>query len=542
MKNTTVRSRIVFGFSSVILLMAALCAFAWMELRGIAGQVAALDNDSLPGLSVAGRLNAVTAESYASVEQCLFEMDATALAQCAATARAKIAEQAELARSYERTIQTEADRDLYGSIKADIPPYVAAVEQVLALNADPKTRSRTQAAFAGQAVPAWHQLQVAIEAEVNSNKTSADHAGAQIIEAVSRAKTGLLLSLIAGLILAGAAGYFLIKAVNGPLALLVKAMEPMRAGDFSRKGDLPVAAEFGILAGGLDALAQSLSGLIRRVQTSVLQVNTSATEIAATAQEQLTTANEVAATTSEIGATSKEISTTSKELVQTVTSISDVAAATASLAGSGHAGLTRMKSTMKQIADASSNINSRLSTLSDKTTNIGMVVTTITKVADQTNLLSLNAAIEAEKAGDYGRGFGVVAVEIRRLADQTAGATSDIEQMVKEMQSAVAAGVMGMDRFSEEVRQGVDVVQQVSDELSQIIQHVQALAPNFTIVSEGIQSQSIGALQISDSLSQLTEVARQTVESQRQSNSAIEGLHEAARALQDGVARFVLNT
>jgi methyl-accepting chemotaxis protein WspA len=77
--------------------------------------------------------------------------------------------------------------------------------------------------------------------------------------------------------------------------------------------------------------------------------------------------------------------------------------------------------------------------------------------------------------------------------------------------------------------------------LSQIIQHVQALAPNFNIVSEGIQSQSIGALQISDSLSQLTEVAKQTVESQRQSNSAIEGLHEAARALQEGVARFVLN-
>lgn len=539
--NTTVRSRIILGFSSVILLMAALCAFAWMELRGIAEQVAALNSDSLPGLFVAGRLNTVTAESYASLEQCLFELDAASVAQCTSASRVKIAEQAELARSYERTIQTQADRDLYGSIRAAIPPYVTAAEQALALNADVHNRSRTQVSFLGQVAPAWRQLQAAIEAEVNSNKTNADYAVRQIVDALSRAKTGLLLSLIGGLLLAGTAGFFLVRAVNSPLALLVKAMEPMRAGDFSRKGDLPVAAEFGILAGGLDAMAQSLSALIRRVQTSVLQVNTSATEIAATAQEQLTTANEVAATTSEIGATSKEISSTSKELVQTVKSIADIAATTAHLAGSGHAGLTRMKSTMKQIAEASTNINSRLSMLSDKTTNIGIVVTTITKVADQTNLLSLNAAIEAEKAGDYGRGFGVVATEIRRLADQTAAATTDIEQMMKEMQSAVAAGVMGMDRFSEEVRQGVHVVQQVSDELSQIIQHVQALAPNFTIVSEGIQSQSIGALQISDSLSQLTEVARQTVESQRQSNSAIEGLHEAARALQDGAARFVLN-
>ena len=195
---------------------------------------------------------------------------------------------------------------------------------------------------------------------------------------------------------------------------------------------------------------------------------------------------------------------------------------------------------MQQVMEASASINARLAVLSDKAGNIGTVVTTITKVADQTNLLSLNAAIEAEKAGDYGRGFSVVAAEIRRLADQTAVSTGDIEQMVKEMQSAVAAGVMGMDKFSEEVHRGGEMVQQVSDELSQIIHHVQALTPNFEAVSEGMQSQSQGAQQISDALSQLSEASKQTVESLRQSNSAIGQLNEAARGLQDGVARFKL--
>src|SRR5262249_3754186 len=185
-------------------------------------------------------------------------------------------------------------------------------------------------------------------------------------------------------------------------------------------------------------------------------------------------------------------------------------------------------------------IHTRLGVLNEKTGNIGSVITTITKVADQTNLLSLNAAIEAEKAGDYGRGFAVVATEIRRLADQTAGATGDIEQMVKEMQSATAAGIMGMDKFSEEVRRGVEVVQPVSDELSQIIHHVQTLTPNFESVSEGMQSQSLGAQQISEALSQLGEASKQSVESLRQSNLAIEKLNDASRGLQDGVARFTL--
>jgi methyl-accepting chemotaxis protein WspA len=168
------------------------------------------------------------------------------------------------------------------------------------------------------------------------------------------------------------------------------------------------------------------------------------------------------------------------------------------------------------------------------------VVITITKVADQTNLLSLNAAIEAEKAGEYGRGFAVVATEIRRLADQTAVATYDIEQMVKEIQSAVAAGVMGMDKFSEEVRRGMQEVQQVGGQLTQVIQQVQALAPRVESVSEGMQAQATGAEQITQALAQLSEAAQQTVDSLRQSGLAIDELNEVAIGLRSGVSRFTL--
>jgi methyl-accepting chemotaxis protein WspA len=199
-----------------------------------------------------------------------------------------------------------------------------------------------------------------------------------------------------------------------------------------------------------------------------------------------------------------------------------------------------MEETMRHVMEAAGSINAKLTVLSEKASNISQVVTTITKVADQTNLLSLNAAIEAEKAGEYGRGFAVVATEIRRLADQTAVATYDIEQMVKEIQAAVAAGVMGMDKFSEEVRRGMQEVQQVGGQLSQIIQQVQALAPRFEAVNEGMQAQTTGAEQISEALTQLSEAARQTVESLRQSNLAIDELNQVASGLRNGVSRFKL--
>jgi methyl-accepting chemotaxis protein WspA len=332
------------------------------------------------------------------------------------------------------------------------------------------------------------------------------------------------------------------SAVTVPLNQLVAALERMRSGDFTERLHMDRGDEFGVVGDGLDRLADDLSVLVGRVQRSGIQVNMTATEIAATAKEQQSTTNEIAATTAQIGATSKEISATSKELDKTMNEVNQVAEDTARLANSGQSAIARMESTMRQIMEASGSITSKLAVLSEKTANINSVVTTITKVADQTNLLSLNAAIEAEKAGEYGLGFAVVAMEIRRLADQTAVATYDIEKMVKEMQSAVAAGVMGMDKFSEEVRRGADEIRQVSTQLAQIIHQVQTLSPRFQTVSEGMHAQATGAQQISETLTQLSEAAHQTADSLRESNAAIQQLNEAARGLQTSVARFKLES
>jgi methyl-accepting chemotaxis protein WspA len=579
MATGTVRRKIILGFSAVILLMVALCTFAYIQLRGIEAQAIDLRQGSVPGLYLAGRLQAVSISTYTSVQQLILERDPVRMQQIRVYLEDKTTERLQLLQKYEPTLKSDNQRELYEATNAALAPYMVVRRQVERLSADPKTKSEAEALRKDQLEALYGKLQGAIDAELAFNKAAADEAGQRIQESVTRAQTGLLSSLFIGVILSLVAGFFLIQAINRPLARLLADMELLSRGDFSEKVSPAQEGEFGILADGLKLVTASLrdlaqkaeqvadgnlaidvkrlsqqdvlgnalmemieklSTLIRRVQKSGLQVNSSATEIAATAQEQLSTATQVASTTAEIGATSKEISSTSRELVQNIKEITEVAEKTAALAGNGQSGLNRMKATMQQVMDASASINARLGVLSDKAGNIGTVVTTITRVADQTNLLSLNAAIEAEKAGDYGRGFAVVATEIRRLADQTALASGDIELMVKEMQSAVAAGVMGMDKFSEEVRRSGEVVQQVSEELSQIIHHVQALTPHFETVSEGMQSQSQGAQQISDALSQLSEASNQTVESLRQSNSAIEQLNEAARGLQDGVARFTL--
>ena len=364
--------------------------------------------------------------------------------------------------------------------------------------------------------------------------TKADDISAQTAAIVGSAL--IIVVLIATVIV----GRFQSSALTEPLQRLVAALERMRQGDFTQRPKLDRPDEFGVVGDGLNRLVDDLSVLVGQVQRSGIQVGTTATEISASAKEQQSTANEIAATTAEIGATSKEISATARELVKTMNEVNQVAEETAQLANSGQAAIGRMEATMHQIRDGSGSITSKLAVLSEKTANINSVVTTITKVADQTNLLSLNAAIEAEKAGEYGLGFAMVAMEIRRLADQTAVATYDIEKMVKEMQSAVAAGVMGMDKFSEDVRLGVEEIRKVSAQLAQIIHQVQTLTPRFQLVNEGMHAQAAGAQQISETLIQLSDAAHQTAKSLRQSNLAIEQLNEAARGLQTSVARFKL--
>ncbi len=296
------------------------------------------------------------------------------------------------------------------------------------------------------------------------------------------------------------------------------------------------------LGRGVQEMINSLNALVTQVQHSGLSLVSSATAIAATSKQQEATVAEQAATTNEIVTTATEISATSKELVTTMHEVSNVAAGAAGAAENGRVGLNKMESTMKHIVEAAGSISSKFEVLNEKANNINTVVTTITKVADQTNLLSLNAAIEAEKAGEYGFGFSVVAKEIRRLADQTAVATLDIEQMVKEMQSAVSAGVMSMERFSEQVRHSVNDVREVSAQLTQIIEQVQALTPRFETVHHGMQFQAEGAAMINQSMIQLNEAAHQTVDSLKESNSAIAQLNVTAHDLQSGVIKFKVRT
>jgi methyl-accepting chemotaxis protein WspA len=540
MNGWTIRRRVQFSFALIVALMIVTGGVALHRLTRIDDFATELQTDSLPGLQISAQMMSTLLDNYALVQDHVIATSQEKMQALEAAFRVGQERLDTLTEQYARTIARESDVKSYDALRAALKPYRVLQDELLRLGKAERAEEKRALADKEYA-PAFEKIRTVLQTIVDDNEQAARASASDIMLTVRAAEMTVLASGVGALLFALGCGYLLLQAINKPLDRLVNAVTVMGTGDFSRRLAITRQDEFATLATGFNRMSDEIVNLVGQVQKSGIQVNTSVTQIAATSKEQQATAAEIAATTTEIGATSREIAATAKELVRTMGEVAKFADGSASLAASGQAGLTRMAETMRGVVSATGSISDKLAVLNEKAGNIGQVVTTITRVADQTNLLSLNAAIEAEKAGQYGRGFAVVATEIRRLADQTAVATSDIEQMVKDIQSAVSAGVMGMERFSEEVRGGLQAVQQVGAQLSEIIQQVQALAPRCEAVNEGMQAQATGAEQITQALIQLSEAAQQTVESLRQSNQAIGELNQVTTGLRAGISRFKLD-
>lgn len=538
MKNWTLRQRILASFAVIIAIMLLMIVAAYSRLAAIENSQEAVGADSIPGVYYSSMIRSAWVDSYVASQQLVGLSGRRDLAPADLELYKSFEERLKQhMASYQGTIHSREDQasfDVFIRLQQD---YLKAIGQVLDAYRQ-KRYTEAERLIADVLTPVWAEGRKHLNTVIERNRETADQATEAIVTAVNTAKGSMLVSLALAIIAAGVCGLLLMRAITGPMRSIVQALDRLRSGDLSVRLNLARKDEFDAIETGFNDMAEALAGLVSQAQRSSVQVTTSVTEIAATSRQQQATATETAATTTEIGATSREIAATSRDLVRTMTEVTSAADQASVLAGSGQQGLARMEDTMHQVMGAADLVNAKLAILNEKASNINQMVVTIVKVADQTNLLSLNAAIEAEKAGEYGRGFAVVATEVRRLADQTAVATYDIEQMVREIQSAVSAGVMGMDKFSEEVRRGMFEVQQVGEQLTQIIQQVQALAPRVLMVNEGMQAQATGAEQINQALAQLGDASSQTVESLRQASFAIDELSQVAAGLRGGVSRF----
>ena len=330
------------------------------------------------------------------------------------------------------------------------------------------------------------------------------------------------------------------RTISRPIGTAVRVARQVADGDL--RADVGVTAddETGALLQAIQRMSNDLRGLIGSIQQSSSTLLATASSMQATNAGQQQVVTDFGSSSNEAAAAVKEISTTSQELARTMTEVNLMASQTGVRAEEGRVDLTGMDATMKELARSTGSFSAKLAIIDERASLINRVVGTMTKVANQTNLLSLNAALEAERAGKYGLGFRVVAQEISRLADQTAVAALDIEGMVKEMQRSVKAGVDEMHSFSAQVHDGVQKISDISLKLGEIISAVQGISGRFGQVTDGMRAQSQGAEQIREAMVRLSAGAERTASSLNEFNVATTKLHTAVGELNGEVSRFTV--
>jgi methyl-accepting chemotaxis protein len=412
----------------------------------------------------------------------------------------------------------------YGPLLKDF--YLSKDQQMLSLIDDPITGERRF--LVGARVPTgdWTLWMTVSEQEVL--------APVQVQEALAQVALIVGIGLMVVLLL----GYLFFRGLVGRVERAAAAATGVAGGDLTVNIDSSVRDESGVLLRAIRKMVSSLESLVLNLKGSSVELISTANEVSAAARAQKEFNSHFGASTSQIAASINEISATSRELLETMKEVNEATTQSATVAARGRHDLDRMEDTMQHLSSATGSISAKLGVIAERAGNIGAVVTTITKVAEQTNLLSLNAAIEAEKAGEYGLGFSVIAREIRRLADQTAVATLDIERIVGEMQSSVSSGVMEMDRFGEQVRIGVSEATTLGEELAEIILSVEKLKPRFESAHHGMQAQVLGASQINEAMLRLREAALISEEAALGLDGNAQQLLSAVDALKLAVGRF----
>jgi len=455
-------------------------------------------------------------------------------------------------KQYEATGSTDEEKRLYADFKQDWAAWVSNHKELLRA-----VRNLGKAPFPAENTPQGKAISAVSEREADAFDSATDGITKVIdlnhkigSDAVAKGEADSKFSMFWSIVALAAApaigwlasNYFarsIAKPLGARIREVVTVAENVAGGDLTR--NVPGSHdrdELGKLQNAIHLMVDNLRTLVRQIQSSGLKITSTTSEIAASGKQLEATVAEQLVSTNEVKATARQIAVTSMNVVRSMDAVKGKAVDTADSASHSQKDLDRMEKVMRDLLTATAAITSKLDVMHEKANNINTVVTTITKVADQTNLLSLNAAIEAEKAGEYGTGFAVVAREIRRLADQTAVATLEIEQMVKEMQRAVSIGVMEMDHFSKTVTSAVEDVVRISDQVEVVIEQVKGLTPKFEMVGESIQEQSQGAQQISEAMQQLSQGSQQTSDALRESNRALDSLDESTQAMRAEIARF----
>ncbi|MCX8110301.1 MAG: methyl-accepting chemotaxis protein [Syntrophorhabdaceae bacterium] len=318
----------------------------------------------------------------------------------------------------------------------------------------------------------------------------------------------------------------------------IDVMEFIAQGDLTKRVDIKSEDEIGEIARHFNALVDRLHDTIMKVSESGNQVNFAANTLNTSAEQMAAAIEQVATQVNSVATASEEMSTTSSEITKNCVMVAKSAEKANTSAKTGETIINRNLSTMNQIRDIvrqSAVINQKLGERSDQ---IGTVVGLINDIADQTNLLALNAAIEAARAGEHGRGFAVVADEVRKLAERTTEATKEIANTIQAMQAETKSAVVSMEQGVKEVERGSEEAKKSGDAIKDILEQINAVTAEVNQIAVASEQQTATTNEIANNIQQISEVMQKTAKNIQSNADASAQLALLSKRLQEVIGQF----
>lgn len=350
---------------------------------------------------------------------------------------------------------------------------------------------------------------------------------AEVLEDVYALRSSFVVVSVAFLVIGVLVAIILGRQIANPLQQVQVVIEAAAAGDLTEVVDVSSKDEIGAVANALNKTMESIKEVLGLTSRTTSDLADTSGRLAAASQQVSASVEEVASTTNEFSGTLDSMNTNAQIMNETVQGVSRQAA-------DGTRAISDIVRQMQILRDNTQNLANEVGSLGSLSDEIGNIVNTISAIADQTNLLALNAAIEAARAGEHGRGFAVVADEVRKLAEQSSTATTDIGSLIGQIQNGITATVSGMSEGSRQAEMALDNVNQSSEILGNILEAVEEIERQVEEFTAGLEQVNSGGHEIASATEE------QAASMQEVANSA-QDLMDMGTKLKELIQHFKLN-
>jgi methyl-accepting chemotaxis protein len=537
--NLSTRGKLIAGFGVMIALLVTVSAITYRETTTLKGaQQALLDDDLMPAFEVMRLRNELNRERVAMLSLAV----ADAAAQPALLGRIEAAGQA----------QAEIDAKLQQAARRD-PGFNQRLAQLVAAQqayAEVRDRQVLPALRAGRRAEAGAVITGELQRRFELLRERADgiskqefgHAAQRMVESdelVDRARALLLASNVVAVLLGLGMVFGLDRLIAAPLKQATAVASQIATGDLTVT--VPTARGRDEVAQLLRALGQTVAAwrqLVSETNGGIATLGAAAGEILASTMQGAAGASQTAAAVSETTATVEEVKQTALLASQKARLVSDAAQQAAGTATRGRQAIDSGVQGMESIQQKMESIAATVVRLSERSQAIAEIILTVSGLAEQSNLLAVNAAIEAAKAGEQGKGFAVVAQEVRNLAEQSRQATRQVREILGDIQKSVGAAVMITEQGSKTVARGVEQTTEAGHAIRELAEHIAGAAEAAAQIAASSQQQLAGMDQVALAMENINQVTAENAAGSRQAELSAQNLHELGQTLRRMSERF----